>query len=477
MSSWTRALLVLPLFAGLLAPAGAAGTVAKPQLPTKFDLPAIDAYVGRQVEAKGIVGLSLAILRDGKIVFARGYGKSCLDPSTPVGIDTPFAIGSVTKQFTAACVLLLQEQGKLSVRDKVAKYFPHLTRADDITLYDLMTHASGYPDYYPLDFVDRRLTRPIEPDQLLKEYATRKLDFEPGARWSYSNTGYVLLGRVVEKVSGKSLGQFLEEHILKPLGMEHTFFEPDRADKRLARGYTTFALGDPEPAPHEANGWLYAAGGLYSTASDLARWDRALIEGKVLKPRSCQVMTTARRLTSGKIKEYGCGLGIGSRDGEVFLWHGGAVSGFLAYNALLPRTDSAVIVLTNDDFVNVGSLNAELLSLLIKDQVKKDSTVPKVPGPPAKEVALDLFREMQAGRVDRGKLGADFNDYLSDAKLRKAATRLRALGEPTEVVVEDTSERGGMEVSRLRFTCKTSTVKAFLYRSPDGKVQEFLLSR
>ena len=137
-----------------------------------------------------------------------------------------FAIGSVTKQFACACILLLAEEGKLSVDDKVAKYYPGLTSAKDITLYDLMTHTSGYPDYYPLDFVDRRLVKPIAEDALLAKYAGARLDFEPGERWSYSNTGYVLLGRVVEKVSGKPFGRFLEERVLEPLGMTHSAVGP-----------------------------------------------------------------------------------------------------------------------------------------------------------------------------------------------------------------------------------------------------------
>src|SRR5204863_4586753 len=138
------------------------------------------------------------------------------------------------------------EQGKLSVQDKVAKYYPNLTRAKDITLLDLMNHVSGYPDYYPLDFVDRRMKQAIAADELLRQYAGGKLDFEPGSRYSYSNTGFILLGRVIEKVSGESLGSFLTRRLFKPLGMDHTFYELDAADGRLARGYLSFLLSEPE---------------------------------------------------------------------------------------------------------------------------------------------------------------------------------------------------------------------------------------
>ena len=148
--------------------------------PSKFDPKTIDAFLEAQVRANGYVGLSVALVRDGKVVLAKGYGNRSLKPEGPVETSTMFAAGSVTKQFTAACVFLLQEDGKLSVRDPVAKWYPDLTRAKEITLYDLMTHAAGYPDYYPLDFVDRRMAKAIDPDQLLKEYAGGEARLRPG---------------------------------------------------------------------------------------------------------------------------------------------------------------------------------------------------------------------------------------------------------------------------------------------------------
>ena len=190
------------------------------KLPDTFDTRAIDSFLSAQVQLANRVGLSIAIVKDGQVVLAKGYGKRSLEDRRPVEPDTLFAIGSVTKQFTCACVLLLAEDGKLSANDPVAKYYPNLTRAKDITLLDLMNHVSGYPDYYPLDFVDRRMQAAIAEDELLRQYAGGKLDFEPGSKYSYSNTGYILLARVVEKASGETFGAFLSRRILKPLGME-----------------------------------------------------------------------------------------------------------------------------------------------------------------------------------------------------------------------------------------------------------------
>jgi D-alanyl-D-alanine carboxypeptidase len=468
MNRFAPPLLLLAVLAG---PAAA----AEPSLPTKFDVQAIDDYLAAQVKPNGYVGLSVAIVRDGKVVLAKGYGKRTLKPDAPVETNTMFAAGSVTKQFTAACVFLLAEEGKLSVRDPVARWYPELTKAKEITLYDLMTHAAGYPDYYPLDFVDRRMEKPIDPDRLLKEYAGGKLDFDPGRRWSYSNTGFVLLGRIIEKVSGKPYGEFLTERILKPLGMTDTVFDPKPDHPGIALGYTAFALGPPEPATREAPGWIHAAGALYTTPSDLAKWDLALVSGKVLQPDSYRLMTTPRELTDGRVRDYGCGIGVARRRGETVLKHSGAVGGFLTYNAVLPRTKSAVVLMTNSEFQDASDLHEPLVSLLLQSLEPPAPDVPKINGAGPKEAALDMLRQLQKGEINRGALGEDYSIYLTDERVKGAKDRLGPLGEPEKIEADATSERGGMEVALVHFTFKGVKVKALMYRSPDGKIQEYLV--
>lgn len=450
------------------APAPAAASVPRPQ---SFDVPAIDAYVAAQLERRGLVGLSLAIVRHGEVVLARGYGKASLTTGTPVDLDTAFAIGSVTKQFTCASALLLAEDGKLALTDPVAKHRPELARAADIRLLDLLTNVSGYPDYYPLDFVDERMQRPIDPDVLLRQYAGGALDFEPGTRWSYSNTGFVLAGRIVEDRAGEPLATFMQRRLFAPANMQRSYFAPTPDTPGLATGHTRFALGELAPAAPEASGWMHAAGAIYSTATDLARWDLALIDGALLRPASWQQMITPRTLVTGEATDYGCGVGIQRRQGETVVSHTGAVSGFLAFNAMIPRTRSAVIVLANAEQVDVAGLHGELLSLLIE----ADRPRPTVDGPPPRDVARTLITAMQAGAVDRSTLGEAFSTYLGDDRLRAAAPRLAALGEPTAIVLERLSERGGMEVATLRVSFAHQAARALLYRSPDGKVQEFLL--
>jgi D-alanyl-D-alanine carboxypeptidase len=472
-----RVSLLLILFASLPAARSDSPKPADP--PKTFDLAAIDAYVAACVRDQGYAGLSLAIVREGEIVLAKGYGKRSLEEGAPVEPDTPFAVGSLTKQFTSACTLLLAQEGKLSIDDKVAKYDPSLTKAGDISLLDLMTHTAGYRDYYPLDFVDRRMTRPVSESSLLAEYAGAKLDFEPGTRWSYSNTGYVLLGSIVAKVSGKPFGALLRERILGPLKMTHSVFEPGPEVKGRARGYISFGLGPLQPAVPEAAGWLHAAGGLWASAPDLARWDIALMDGRVLKPESYRLMTTPRTLLSGHTTGYGCGLYVRQFGEETVLRHDGLVSGFLAFSAMIPRRRSAVVVLTNSVHHDTPDyLHSTIVGLLLND-LQKDgaSHVPRVNGPPPNEAAIDFLHQIQSGKLNRTNLGEEFAVFLSDERLQTAAPSLKALGAPESVEVLRVAERGGMEVAILHFTFKTAKLEGVLFRTPDGKIQQLFFRK
>jgi CubicO group peptidase (beta-lactamase class C family) len=388
-----------------------------------------------------------------------------------VGPETAFAIGSISKQFVCVAALMLEENGKLSLDDEVAKYFPKLTRAADITLDDLGSHLSGYPDFYPLDFIDRRMQTPIEPDELLRRYAMVPLEFEPRTRWSYSNTGFIVLGRVLEKVAEEPLRELLAERVFVELGMAHTSFDPPLGAPGLADGHISIALGEPEPAPREAEGWIHAAGGVYSTARDLVRWNLALVGGELLSPVSMKRLTSPRMLADGRSTDYGCGIGVRRMAGETVLTHTGGVSGFQAYNAVVPRTRSAVILLVNTEGGSPGDVHQQLLGLI----VGPITHVPEVQGPPAEEVALEVLRQLQRGELDRSRLGEELGEFYDDARVREAAERLRALGEPSAVEASDRRGRGGMEVTTIRFTFEARVVKALLYRSPDGVVQELLL--
>ena len=435
----------------------------------------LDSIIKKAVAEKHVVGLSVGVMQNGKVILAKGYGVRDLASRDPVTPRTMFAVGSVTKQFTCGALLMLAEDRKLSLSDPVAKYFPSLTRAKDITLMDLGGHLSGYRDYYPLDFVDREMQKPAPADQIINEYATRPLDFEPRSRYSYSNTGFLILGRVVELASGEPFGAFLNKRIFTPLHLERTQYEPATVTPAadMARGYTSFALSTPIPADPEAKGWAGTAGAIWSTPTDLMTWDLSLLDKKLLSAASYATMTTAQRLTDGRSSGYGCGQSVNDRGPAVVLSHGGAVSGFVAQNTIIPATRSAVVMLSNTDFSPIGALQQELVSRLMPPS----PDVPVVKGASALDAARKFLSELEKGTVDRTTLGDDFSAYLTAEKIKVGRQALNALGSISKLRLAGTRERGGMEVATVIFDAGTTSAVGLMYRTPDGKVQQFLISR
>jgi CubicO group peptidase (beta-lactamase class C family) len=441
--------------------------------PDSADAATIDRYLAGQLREQGLVGLSVAVVRDGEVVLAKGYGLQSTRSGAPVAPETMFAIGSVTKQFTAACALLLAQDGKLSLTDPVARWLPDLPRSADVTLLDLMHHTSGYRDYYPLDFVDARMRSPVAPEELARRYAGDPLDFEPGTRWSYSNTGFIVLGLVVERVSGEPFEAFLTRRILEPLGMRHTRLEPEPGSSGLADGHLSFALSPPTPTAPEARGWLGAAGGLWSTPSDLARWDLALASGDLLGREAMRAFAAPTSLASGATVNYGAGVDVATRGSALVLAHEGAVSGFGASNTLRPSTRSAVVVLVNSERYGAMARIADALVAAVMPR----PDVPAVKGLRAAAAARALLRQLQAGALDRAGLSEAFGAYLTPERLRGAAERLSPWGEPTDVKVLNLRERGGLEVSTLELTFEAGVLEASMYRRPDGTVEQFLVDR
>ena len=457
--------LAVLLFA-LLAPQTRAQTVNPAQL---------DSIIRKAVVEKHIVGLSVGVMQNGKVVLAKGYGVRDLASKDPVTPQTMFAVGSVTKQFTCSALMMLAEQKRLSLSDPVSNWFPTLTRAKDITLIDLGGHLSGYHDFYPLDFVDREMQKPASADEIITEYATRPLDFAPRSRYSYSNTGFLILGRVIEKVSGQPFGTFITQHIFTPLKLTRTVFEPasPTSAANMARGYTSFGLADPITAEPEARGWAWSAGAIWSTPTDLLTWDTSLLDHRLISPASFAVLSTAQRLSDGRSSGYGCGEGVNDRGAAVVLSHGGAVSGFVAQNTVIPATRSAVVLLSNTDFSPIGALNQELVAKVMPRGVD----VPVVAGLSALDAAKKFLSELEKGKVDRSTLGEDFSLYLTPAKIAASQRALNAMGPISKIRIANLVERGGMQVAAVQFDVGATTSEGLMYRTPDGKLQEFLFSR
>jgi CubicO group peptidase (beta-lactamase class C family) len=226
--------------------------IAQSQLPAdtqrKIDKVATDALA-----KTGVPSTSVAVVKDGQIVYLHAYGNARLDPETAAKTEMRYSIGSVSKQFTAAAILLLEEQGKLSLDDKVGKFVPSLTRADEVTIRQLLSHTSGYQDYWPQDYVMPMMLQPTTAEKILDVWGHKPLDFEPGTKWQYSNTNYVIAGVIVEKVSGEPLLQFLQQKIFAPLNMNSV---ADTDKTKLGdtdpTGYLRYALGPPRPGKEVA---------------------------------------------------------------------------------------------------------------------------------------------------------------------------------------------------------------------------------
>jgi len=435
----------------------------------------LDTMIRRFVAEKHIVGLSVGVMQNGKVVLAKGYGVRDVSTKDPVTPRTMFAIGSVTKQFTCSALMLLVEQRRLALTDRVSMYFPTLTRAKDITLIDLGGHLSGYRDYYPLDFVDQEMQRPSTADQIITEYATRPLDFEPRSRYSYSNTGFLILGRVIERVSGEPFGTFIDKRIFAPLKLTRTTYEPSTTTTAadMAQGYTSFGLADLIRAEPEARGWTGSAGAIWSTPTDLMTWDLSLLDHTILTPASYSVLTTPQRLTDGRSSGYGCGESVNDRGMALVLSHGGATSGFVAQNTVIPATRSAVVLLSNSDLSPIGELNQALIAKVMP----RSPDVPVIAGLSAVEAARKFLSDLEKGTVDRSTLGADFSAFLTPEKVVAARRALNAMGPVSKLRLAGVRERGEMEVATVQFDLGSTTAVGLMYRSADGKVQEFLISR
>jgi CubicO group peptidase (beta-lactamase class C family) len=297
--------------------------------------------IASYVDDKSFMGTVL-VVKDGHALIDQGYGFADLEWNIPNAPTTKFRLGSLTKQFTAASILLLQERGKLNIDDPVSKYMPDAPAAwSKITIYNVLTHTSGIPNF--TGFPDYRASewKDTNPTELVARFRDKPLDFEPGAKFSYSNSGYILLGYLLEKVSGQTYGDFLQQNIFTPLGMKDTGIDSNAAIlPQRAQGYRRSRQGI------EHDGYVsmtipFSAGALYSTTGDLLKWEQALFGGKVLKPESLTKMTTPFK------DGYGFGIGIHPVDGHKLLTHGGSIQGFNTSLNYYPDDKLTVIVLGN----------------------------------------------------------------------------------------------------------------------------------
>lgn len=431
---------------------------------------AIDKLAIDTLAKTGVPSASIAVVKDGQVVYVKAYGDARLEPKTPATPQMRYSIGSISKQFTAAAILLLQEQGKLSLDDKVSKFIPDLTRGNEVTIRELLSHTSGYQDYWPQDYVMPGMLQPVTAQKILDTWAKKALDFDPGTKWQYSNTNYVIAGLIIEKASGKPMLQFLQEKIFTPLGMKSVANIDEKAlPETDAVGYLRYGLGPLRPSPKEGPGWLFAAGELAMPAEDLAKWDISIIERKIMKPESYREFEREVQLTTGLGTRYGLGLTVGMESGHRAISHGGEVSGFTAENVVFPDDRVAVVALSNQDAAGAASGIAHgIVPMLFT--VDDPTTTAKT------EQAKKILEGLQKGTIDRSLFTSNANFYFSETALKDFSTGLTNLGPLMDFTQTGRGLRGGMIFRNYRARFAKGNIRAWTYEMPDGKLEQFQIA-
>jgi D-alanyl-D-alanine carboxypeptidase len=457
-----RAVLIATLAVSFLPATAQVPSTLSPELRQK-----IDQTVGDVLTKTGVPSASVAIAKDGQIAYLQAYGDARLEPRTAARPEMRYSIGSISKQFTATAILLLQEQGKLSLDDKVAKFIPELTRAKEVSIRQLLSHTSGYQDYWPQDYVPPFMLQPITAQRILELWASKPLDFDPGTKWQYSNTNFVIAGVIVEKASGMLLLDFLHQNIFDPLGMKSvTNTDQEKLGDADPTGYLRYALGPLRPAPKEGRGWLFAAGELAMTASDLAKWDLSIMDQKVLRPSSYKEFESEVLLKNGAGTEYGLGVDVTMEADRRVLGHGGEVSGFTSQNNVFPDERVAIVVLTNQDAVAAPAQIAHDIAPLLF-AVDDPETTRKL------EQAGKIFAGLQQGSIDRTLFTDNANSYFSERALKDFASGLAPLGTPLEFKETRQHPRGGMLLRVYRVKFPQKTLQVWTYEMPDGKLEQY----
>ena len=304
----------------------------------------------RQAYAADEPGAAVLVMEKGEVILREGYGLANMEWDITVTPKTVFRIGSITKQFTSAAIMLLQEQGKLSVTDSISKYLPdYPTHGHEITIEHLLTHTSGIMSYTNISgyMGGGDIRHDVSTEELIEVFVDLPMEFAPGSSWNYNNSGYVLLGAIIENVSGETYPGFIEKHIAEPLGLDNTSYENSSLVRNRAAGYAMNDEGAYENAGYLSMTQPHSAGSLISTVDDLAAWNDALVNGELISRESYEQMTRGFRLTDGELFPYGFGLGLGKLRGQATIEHSGGIHGFSAYGLWYPGQQVYVVVLTN----------------------------------------------------------------------------------------------------------------------------------
>ena len=453
------------LFALVAAPAAA-------QSLTPAEVAQVDQLVAKTLSDTGVPSAEIAIVRDGKLVLNKAYGKA--NEGLPANPALPYQIASNSKQFTAMALLLLEDEGKLSLDDHVSKYIPGVTEGDRITIRQLLSHTSGLQDFWPQDYSFVDMEQSTTPQHIVDKWAKKPLDFAPGARWQYSNTGYVVAGMIAEKVSGMPLMTYLGEKIFAPLGMTSVRNQDDTNTPAFPAGYKRNALGPVRVAQQPGRGWLYAAGELSMNAADLAKWDIARMNRAVLPASDWVEQETPVLRTDGRTNGYGLGVYNHNVRERHVIDHGGEAVGFLTANAVYPDTRDAIVVFTNADFSGATDTLTEGIEKIVLNSPEPGLASE---GDRLADVAA-TYNAIVSGKPDRSKLTPDLNYYFNPTTLADYSGSLAPLGAPRIEMRRAPRLRGGF-VNRnytLHYAGgKDLTLVTYAEPGANGRWEQFMI--
>lgn len=447
----------------------AAPAAAQPLTPAQTA--AIDAAVAKALADTAVPSASVAVVRDGKIVFRKAYGKA--NEGLPARTDLPYQIASISKQFTAMALLLLEDEGKLSLDDKVSKWIPGISGGDRIALRQLLNHTSGLQDYWPQDFSFPAMAQPTTPQGIVDRWAKKPLDFQPGEQAQYSNTGYVIAGMVAEKASGEPLMRYLQRKIFRPLGMTSVINQDDATGSKYPSGYGRYALGPVRRVTPAARGWLYAAGELSMSAEDLAKWNIARINRSLLPADDWEAQETTAKLNDGTSIPNGLGVFVSNSGGRKTISHGGESVGFLATNSVYPAERTAITVMTNSWSGGAYGRIAREISKIVLPQAAEATAASATT-----QRARTLYDQLRTGQLDRSLLTPNANYYFTEQAVADYRSSLGPLGEPTSFEPNgQPNPRGGFMIQgyTIKYTGRTLNLSTF-YDPATGRIEQFLVS-
>ncbi len=439
----------------------------------------IDTYVGGFIKRHNIPGMAIAVVKDGKLVKAAGYGMANLELSVPADKDSLFEIGSISKQFTAEAVMMLVEEGTLALGDPVSKYLPDAPAAwAKITIANLLTHTSGLRDWEAAGILSYR--REYSPKEYIDLIAAQPLDFQPGAHWAYTNSSYPLLGLVIERVSGKPFEQFVTERIFRAAAMPTARFRhPEQIVPGRASGYVDVKgeLRNGEPL---RPGIIAPNGGIMASAIDMAAWDAALFSGRLLKPATVQQMMSMVRLNDNTTGASGMAWFADDFHGHPFALHNGSTLG--GYSAVVyhyTKDKLGIAVLCNIDRWNAVNVAAQHIAGLVVPGISVSSLLPQPADEGRSARMLEFLADVAAGKDPdllapelKGRISPGFRDWF--ARHLKAKQNF-ALVDREDFGIGGTTRVGSQVrwVERYRMDTTAGTVYYRFDLNPEGKVTRF----